>query len=89
MQNQIIHFLIFFVTIFAKIYYWAIFIYILMSWFPRSGAKFRRILAQIVEPILKPFRWVRFGSLDFSAIIAFIAIDYLGKAILMVLISLL
>ena len=89
MKIQVIQFLIFFTVILAKIYYWGIFFYIIMSWFPSSGAKFRGILAQIVEPVIRLFAWAKMGNLSFSAIIAFILIDYLGRVAVSFLSSLL
>lgn len=82
MEEQIIRFLIFFVSILTAMYRWMIFAYILLSWFPAGWTKFRGILSQIVEPLLKPFSWAKIGSLSFSAVIAFLAIDYLGNFII-------
>ncbi len=89
MNEQLIRFLIFFIAIFAALYRYAIFAYILLSWFPQSFLKFRVILAQIVEPVIKPFRFARIGNLSFSAILAFLAIDYLGGFLIQKLSSLL
>ena len=82
MNEQLIRFLIFFISILASLYRYAIFAYILLSWFPKGWTKFREILAQIVEPVLKPFDVFKIGGLSFSAIIAFILIDYLSKFII-------
>ena len=82
MDEQLIRFLIFFVSILTAIYRYAIFAYILLSWFPAGWTKFRGILAQIVEPVVRPFEFAKIGGLSFSAIIAFLAIDYLGSFII-------
>jgi uncharacterized protein YggT (Ycf19 family) len=79
MNEQLIRFLIFFISILTALYRYAIFAYILLSWFPQGWAKFRGILAQIVEPALRPFNFAKIGGLSFSAIIAFLVIDYLGS----------
>jgi uncharacterized protein YggT (Ycf19 family) len=50
-----------------------------MSWFPNSGRKFRGILIQIVRPVLRPFSFAKIGNFNFSAVVAFIVIDYLGS----------
>ena len=82
MNEQVIRFLIFFVSILTAIYRYAIFAYILLSWFPQGWAKFRGILSQIVEPVIRPFEFAKIGRLSFSAIIAFLVIDYLGSFII-------
>lgn len=83
MSKEVIGFSIYFISIFVALYKYAIFAYILLSWFPAGWTKFRRILARIVEPILTPFKWAKIGNLSFSAIIAFIVIEYLGNFIVM------
>jgi len=89
MNEQLIRFLIFFISILTAIYKYAIFAYILLSWFPQGWAKFRGILAQIVEPVLRPFEFAKIGGLSFSAIIAFLAIGYLGNFLISKLATLL
>lgn len=79
MNEQLIRFLIFFIAILTALYRYAIFAYVLLSWFPQGFPKFRGILAQIVNPILRPFRFVKFAGLDFSPIIAFLVIDFLDN----------
>ncbi len=78
MNAQIIRFLIFFVAILTALLRYSIFAYILLSWFPHGFPKFRGILAQIVEPLLRPFDFLKIGNLSFSAIIVFLLVDYLG-----------
>ena len=83
MNEQLIRFLIFFISILAAIYRYAIFAYILLSWFPAGWTKFRGILTQIVDPVLQPFKFAKIGSLSFSAILAFFIIEYLSKFVIL------
>lgn len=68
-----------------EIYAWVIFIYILMSWLPHENgflAKVYDALGMVCEPFLKLFRKIlppvggRSGAaIDFSPIIAFVALQ--------------
>ena len=70
-----------------SIYAWVIFIYVLLSWFPRTGVlgKIYDFLGQICEPYLQLFRKfippVGGGqggmAVDFSPIVAFLALQLL------------
>jgi len=59
-------------------YGWVIIVYVLMSWFPVSGAfaEIQQVLGSIVEPYLGLFR--RFippiGALDISAMVAILVL---------------
>jgi uncharacterized protein YggT (Ycf19 family) len=61
-----------------NIYYWLIFARILLSWMPFISpfSPAARLLADIVDPFLKPFRKVlpQFGGIDFSPILAIIVL---------------
>lgn len=57
-----------------NIYSWALFIYILMSWFPNArDSAIGRLLARICEPFLEPFRKIipPIGMMDISPIVAY------------------
>lgn len=61
------------------LYYWALIIYILMSWFPNArGSAIGQFLTRICEPYLEPFR--RFipplGMIDISPIVAIIVLRF-------------
>ncbi|WP_017471813.1 YggT family protein [Amphibacillus jilinensis] len=61
----------------VNLYQIAIVIYILMSWFPGSrDSSIGRLLANIVEPYLEPFRKIipPIGMLDVSALVALITL---------------
>ena len=75
---MILKFFILFLNIFIKLLYWAIFINIIMSWFASGKSTLGHFLDQIVRPILWPFRWARIGMIDFSPVLALIALDFLG-----------
>jgi len=72
---MIIQFLITFLSILTNLLFWAIFINVMLSWFAQGRTGLGVMLDQIVRPILKPFRWARIGSMDFSPIVALIVID--------------
>lgn len=79
MQEQLIQYLILFISIFGRILYWAIFVSIIMSWVSRKKTPFSVWLDALVNPILKPFRWARMGMLDFSPVVALIALQFLSR----------
>ncbi len=62
-----------------------IIVYVLMSWFPVRGALYdvSRVLATIVEPYLGLFRRIipPIGMIDISPIVALIALQLIGRAI--------
>lgn len=61
----------------SNIYYWTIFVYLIMSFFPRSrDTKFGLVLSDVCEPYLAPFRKVipPLGMFDFSPIVALIVL---------------
>ncbi|RHW36482.1 YggT family protein [Neobacillus notoginsengisoli] len=66
------------------LYYWALIIYILMSWFPNArGSAIGQFLARICEPYLELFR--RFipplGMIDISPIVAIITLNFARKGL--------
>jgi YggT family protein len=61
-----------------RLYYWALIIYILLSWFPNAReSAIGQFLARICEPYLEQFR--RFipplGMIDISPIVAIITLN--------------
>ncbi len=72
---MIIKFLISFVSILTQLLFWAVFISVLMSWFAQGKSKLGLMLDQIVNPLLRPFRWARIGMIDFSPILLLILLD--------------
>lgn len=74
-------YLILFVDVFLKILYWSVVLYILMSWVISRPNKFFLTIKQVVDPILRPFRWARIGMIDLSPIIALLILDF-GRAFL-------
>ncbi len=77
-MDVVISFLISFVSIFFRLLYWAIFIHVLMSWFAHGRTDFGVLVDQIVQPVLRPFRWARIGAFDLSPIVALFALSFLG-----------
>jgi YggT family protein len=72
-------FLILFTKVLFELLWWAIFIYVIMSWVGGQNSNFGQTLRQIVQPILKPFRMARIGMLDFSPIVALLALGFLSN----------
>lgn len=81
--------LIIIIDVFFQLLSWAIVIRIVMSWLrtSRSNAGFR-FLYDVTEPILRFFRNItpRVGYLDFSPVVAIIAID-IARFVLISLLS--
>lgn len=83
-------------TIGISLYYlfdilsWIIVIRSFMTWLPNGGGKFYDILSIITEPIEAPIRSVMYkytsGPLDFSPMIAIIALIILKNVVLRVFI---
>lgn len=73
------------------ILYWLLFARIVISWFPvdpyHSAVQF---LHQVTEPILAPFRKIplQIGTLDFSALLAFVTLYFIRNVLVRVLIGL-
>lgn len=61
------------------LYYWALIIYILMSWFPNAReSSIGQFLTKICEPFLEPFRRIipPLGMIDISPIVAIIVLRF-------------
>ncbi|WP_097458865.1 YggT family protein [Mangrovitalea sediminis] len=61
-----------------RIYYWTIIAVVILSWIaPTNTHPATQLLAQLTEPVLRPFRRLLppMGGLDLSPIIAFLAIQ--------------
>jgi YggT family protein len=71
-----------------SLYIYAMFGYIILSWFPLNpeGVPFRifRVLRSIVEPVLGPLRRVlpRLGPLDISPIVLILGIGIVQRVVL-------
>jgi uncharacterized protein YggT (Ycf19 family) len=76
MLATLIQLLASFIQILAELLGLAMFIYVLMSWFARGRTPLGDILAQIVEPLCRPFKWARIGNFDLSFILAYFLIAY-------------
>ncbi|MDF2536932.1 MAG: hypothetical protein K0R18_3094 [Bacillales bacterium] len=71
------------------LYYYAIIIYILMSWFPNAyGSTFHRLLQKICEPYLSVFRRIipPIARIDFSPIVALISLEFAMQGLRIILI---
>jgi len=72
-------FIAFFLVNVIRIVKYAILVRILLSWIQTgSPGRFTQIIYEITEPILKVFRAIlpRTGMIDFSPILAFLALDF-------------
>ena len=83
--HELVRSLIMLTNILFEILRWLLVIRILLSWFGVSPhTHYNELLAalyQITDAILAPFRRLplRFGMIDFSAIIAFVALDFIRR----------
>lgn len=68
----------------VQYYEYAIVIYILMSWLPGARESgLGRFLGRIVEPYLRIFRFIPpIGMLDFSPIVAILALNFARSGLL-------
>jgi uncharacterized protein YggT (Ycf19 family) len=89
MTETLIQFAITFISILTKILYWAIFIWVILSWFARGKNQLGQWLDALVKPICRPFRWARIGMMDFSPIVALLVIDFGGRFLIQLLMKLL
>lgn len=85
MTDQFIQFTILFIYSFINIFYVVMFLYIILSWVLTRPTPFWALLTAIVRPMLKPFRWARIGMMDFSPLVALLAIDFGGNILIQVL----
>ena len=77
-------FLITFLGLLLQILWFAILIRVILSWFPVDPSNpIIRILWEITEPVLAPFRRVipRIGMFDLSPIAAFLVIGILAQCL--------
>lgn len=75
-----------------QIYWFAIIIYILMSWLPGlQNSSFGRLLDKIVDPYLSIFRKFipTIGMIDISPIVALLALNFIQRGVQTILINLL
>jgi len=69
--------------------YWLVIIWIVASWMVLLGGispgnGFFRWLTQIIEPMLRPFRFLRIGMIDLSPIILILVLNF-GKNLVLAL----
>ncbi len=95
MTTLFIQYAILVVKVFTELLFWSIFGWVIFSWimllFPRVAARLAPVaitLEQIVRPVLRPFRWARIGMLDFSPIVAILAINFVGDVCVSLLLKL-
>jgi len=69
-------FVIHFLNMLFQLMYWCLILSVLLSWFAAGRSPLGMAIEQIVRPILAPFRWARIGMIDFSPIVAFIALGF-------------
>jgi YggT family protein len=77
-------YLITFLGLLLNILWFAILIRVILSWFPVDPSNpIVRIIFEITEPVLAPFRRVipRIGMFDLSPLAAFLVISFLSQAL--------
>lgn len=78
----------YYLGILMEIYYFMIIGYLILSWFPNARESFiGDLLGKLVEPYLRPFRKIipSVGFIDFSPIVALIALRFVVMGIVAVL----
>jgi uncharacterized protein YggT (Ycf19 family) len=78
MENLLLGVAILFIENLRIALFYALFFWVIMSWFTQTPSGFGIILNKIVEPIVYLFRWAKIGMFDFSPIIAIMVINYGG-----------
>ena len=70
-----------------EVYFWGIFILAISSWIGTTGHPTVRLVAQIVEPYLRPFRKFipPMGMMDFSPMVAIISLIIIRNSVLPVI----
>lgn len=70
-----------------EIYFWGIFILAISSWIGTTGHPTVRLVSQIVEPYLRPFRKFipPMGMMDFSPMVAIISLIIIRNSVLPVI----
>lgn len=81
-MSLFIEYAILFLTYLIQIFYWVLMAHIISSWIFFRPNQFTLFLKQIVDPVLFPFRWARIGMIDFSPIVALLAIEFFGTLLL-------
>lgn len=76
MISTLIHFVASFIQILAELIGLAMLVYALMSWFATGRTPLGDLLARIVDPIKRPFRWARIGMFDLSFMVAYLLISF-------------
>ena len=78
------------VYLFFTIIIWIMIVRILLTWFPNINWYNQpfKAMKEITDPILEPFRRIipPLGGIDFSPIVAFIALEILRKVIVRILV---
>jgi uncharacterized protein YggT (Ycf19 family) len=54
---------------------------VILSWFSREPTKLEALLGQVVNPMLRPFRWAHLGAFDFSPVLLLFVLDFLSSFI--------
>ena len=75
----------------CQIIYWLLFARIVISWFPVDPYhNIVQFLFQVTEPIMQPFRRIplQIGMLDFTPLVAFIALFFVRNVLVGLLIGL-
>ena len=64
------------IEIVAMLLSYALIIHVILSWFAQGRSTFGMYLEQIVQPLIRPFKWARIGMFDLSIIVVFLILDY-------------
>ena len=84
MVYQAINMIFLVANYFVIFIYYALIAWVILSWVTLIFNKhfaFNNILNDIINPLLKPFKWARIGMIDLSLIVLIYAISFLLKYI--------
>ena len=60
----------------AMLLSYALIIHVVLSWFAKGRSTLGMYLEQIVQPLVRPFRWAKIGMFDLSILVVFLLLDY-------------
>lgn len=74
---------------FFELLNWVIIVRVLLSWFRVRPNVFTRTVAQIADPVLKPFSRIvpRIGMIDISPIVAILAVNLVSRVLMNIVLS--
>lgn len=84
-----VEFLVLFIRVLSQVFIWVVIASALLSFFMSPYHPIREALDRIVAPFLNPIRNImpNMGGLDFSPLILILAVDFLSRFLIVLLLS--